>query len=298
MKIKILLLMLIATVHLFAVSQKSVEFYVKRYMEKKMHSKVEKIETLSSYEIGGTKGWKVYFLALNVKMKMGTVYRNKDIYQVVYNKGKKIAFSLKNKQGNEYSKVLKPHVAKSAYDAEHLLAGDANAKHKILIFSDPFCPLCQEIIPELISTVQSHPQTFALYSYHLPLVRIHPASEFVTKVMYLLQKERDIEGFKAMYHLLISEREKNAQKIFNAIEQKIGKKFTLSDVNTKEITKAFNLDKKLKKRLMVTGTPTIFIDGVWDASRLQYKKLIPKEVVQINQPVEKEEEKGFFSSLF
>ena len=120
MKLKIILLIVLATLQLSAVSQKSVEFYVKQYMEKKTHSTVEKIETLSTYPIEGTQGWNVYFLSLKLNIKMGKVYRPKMVYQTVFGKDKKIAFSLKDKDGKEYSKILKPHVPQSAYNKEHL----------------------------------------------------------------------------------------------------------------------------------------------------------------------------------
>ena len=294
MKLKVLLLIILISSQVFAISQKDVEFYVKKYMEKKMHSPVEKIETLSTYEVQGTKGWQVYFLALKVKVKMGKVYRIRDVSQVVFTKGKKIAFSLKDKKGQEYSKILKPLVPQSAYLKSHLLAGDENALHKIVFISDPFCPFCQEIIPPLIETAQKYPNVFALYSYQLPLLRIHPASRVVTKVMVLLHEEGKVEDYKKMYHLLVSERERNDHVILKAIEKKIGRKFTLRDIANPKIQKVLDFDMAMKKRLMVTGTPTIFIDGFWDPSRMAYKRYIPK-VVKVE---EKEEEKGFFSSIF
>ena len=60
-------------------------------------------------------------------------------------------------------------------------------------------------------------------------------------------------------------------------EKKTGTKFTVEEIYTKEINEAFAFDMAMKKRLMVTGTPTIFIDGMWDSSRFLYKKFIPKK---------------------
>ena len=296
MKIKVLALILLATVQLFALSQKQVESSVKNYIEKKTHSKVEKINTVSTYEIGGTDGWHVHFLSLDIKMKMGKVYRKRHLSQVVFTKGTKLAFSLKDKKGQEYSKILKPMVPKSAYNKRHLLAGNANAQHKILLISDPFCPFCQEIVPPLITAVQKHPNLFALYSYQLPLVRIHPASKVVTKVMVLLHDEGKVEDYKKMYHLLVSEKERKESVILEAIEKKIGRKFTHKDLMNPKIKKTLAFDLAMKKRLFVTGTPTIFIDGIWDPTRMAYKKYIKN--AKKRKVTEKEEEKGFFASLF
>jgi len=277
MRIKILFLILLATVQLSAISQKSVEYYVKKYMETKMHSPVEKIETLSSYPIQGTNGWTVYFLSLDVKVKMGKVYRKKNVAQVVFGKGKKIAFSLKDNNGKNYAKLLKPLVPANAYDDAHLLVGNSNAPHKILVFSDPFCPYCQEIIPELIDNVQKYPKTFALYYYHIPLLRIHPASDVTTKAMHIFHKQGKINELKALYHLLVSERERNSKVILKAIQNKTGIKLTEKEINSSEIKTALAFDQAMKKRLMVTGTPTIFIDNIWDPTRMAYKNYLPKK---------------------
>lgn len=274
MKIKILLLMVMATAQLLAVSQKSVEFYVKKYIEQKTKSHVAGIETLSNYTVEGTNGWKVYFLTLDVKMKIGKEYLNKKVNKIAFTKGSKITFSLKDSNGKDYAKNLKPKVPQSAYDSKHLLVGNADAEHKILVMSDPFCPYCQEIVPKLIEAVQENPKTFALYYYHLPLLRIHPASDITTKAMHVFHERGEVKKLKQCYHLLVSEREKNPEVVLNEIASKTGVKFTQKELNKPEILEAFAFDKAMKKSLMITGTPTIFIDGIWDPTRFKYKEYI------------------------
>jgi len=276
MKIRIVFVMLFLTAQLFAVSQKSVEFYVKKYIEKKTNSPVKHIETTSSYIIDGTNGWRVYFLSLDIEAKIDKKLVNQKVTQVVFNKGSKVAFALKDNKGNDYSKILKPKVPAIAYDKAHLLVGNENAKHKVLVMSDPFCPFCQEIVPKLIETVEKNPQTFALYYYHLPLLKIHPASEITTKVMHLFQERGELENLKKCYHLLVSEREKNPKVVLKAIKDRTGVSFTEKELSTPQIDNAFVFDKEMKKRLMVTGTPTIFIDGLWDPTRFKYKEYVGK----------------------
>jgi len=277
MRIKMLLLMVLATAQLMAVSQKSVELHIKKHIEKKTNSPVQSVETISSYIIEGTNGWRVYFLSLDVKIKMGKEVVEKKVNQVVFNKGGKITFSLKDNKGKDYAKILKPKVPMHAYDKKHLLAGNANAKHKILVMSDPFCPYCQEIVPKLIENVQSHPETFALYYYHLPLLRIHPASDMTTKAMHVFQERGQIRKLKQCYRLLVNEKERNPEVVLNAISKKTGVKFTQKELNTLEIQDALAFDSAMKKRLMITGTPTIFIDGIWDPTRMKYKEFLPKK---------------------
>lgn len=277
MRIKVLLLMILATAQLLAVSQKSIEHYVKQYIEKKTHSPVQSVKTLSSYPIEGTGGWKVYFLTMDVKIKMDNVESIRTVNKVVFNKGGKIAFSLKDKQGKDYAKILKPKVPEIAYDKKHLLVGNPNAKHKILLMSDPFCPFCQEIVPPLIDTVQANPNTFALYYYHLPLLRIHPAADLTTRAMHVFHERGEVKKLKDSYHLLVSEKEKSPKVILKAIQEKTGAKFTEEELYTPAINRAIRFDIDMKKRLMVTGTPTIFIDGTWDPTRFKYKQYLPQK---------------------
>ena len=231
MRIKVLLLLVLATVQLMSVSQKSLEVYMKKYIEKKTNSPVENVETLSSYVIDGTNGWKVYFLSLDVKIKMGKEFVKKKLNQVVFNKGGKITFALKDNKGKDYAKILKPKVPMIAYDKQHHLAGNLDATHKILVMSDPFCPYCQEIVPKLIETVQQNPKLFVLYYYHLPLLRIHPASDITTKAMHLFQERGQIRKLKQCYHLLVSEKEKNPKVVISAIAKKTGVHFMLKELN-------------------------------------------------------------------
>jgi len=274
MKIQIVFLILLATLNLNAVDASGIQHYVKKYMETKMKSPVDKIEVISNYEVAGTGGWEVYFLSLKVNIKMGEEYRKRTVPQVVFTKGNKITFSLKDGAGKNYAKTLKPKVPSDAYDSAHLLVGDPNATHKILVMSDPFCPYCQEIVPKLIDAVKANPKMFALYYYHLPLLRIHPASDITTKAMHIFHKRGEIENLKSLYHLLVDPKEKDENKILKAIKDKTGVMFTSSELNTAEIEEALAFDKAMKKRLSVTGTPTIFIDGLWDPTRVAYKQYV------------------------
>jgi len=274
MKRRILFIIALLTFQLHALNQEGVHHYVRQHIEKKTKSPVTNIKTISTYPIKGANGWEVYFLSLKVNVQTGRTTKKRTIPQIVFTKGNKLAFSLKDKSGQDYNKILKPKVPIEAYDEEHLLVGNKNAKHKILILSDPFCPYCQEITPQLIDDVKANPNIFALYYYHLPLLRIHPASDTATRAMLIFQKRGDIKHLKDMYHLVVNPREINAGVVLKAIKEKTGVQIKRVEIYSSEINQALATDKALKKRLMVTGTPTIFIDGDWDPTRMAYKNYL------------------------
>lgn len=273
-KIKIFLVTILFTLQTHAVSDAGVRHYVKQYLENKTKSPINKIETISHYVVDDTNGWEVYFLSLTMNINTEQGYQERKVPQVVFTKGNKISFSLKDEDDQGYENLLKPKVPKEAYDDAHFLVGSKKAPHKILVISDPFCPFCQELIPEMIEMVQDNPKVFGLYYYHLPLLRIHPASDVTTRAMHIFHQRGDVRNLKLLYHLLIDPRQTDERVILKAIKDKTGVTFTQKQIHARDIQKALDFDLDMKERLMVTGTPTIFIDDVWDPTRFRYKKYI------------------------
>ena len=271
-----LIILILLTFNLNAMSEIEVKQYMKNYIETKMHSPVKKVEVISHYQIDEVPNWEVYFLSMKIDITIDGKTKTSTVPQTVFTSGDRITFKLMKKGVNgkknvNYATLLKPKVPKSAYDDAHFLIGNKNAPHKILIFSDPFCPYCQEKVPEVIRVVKANPKTYALYYYHLPLLKIHPASDLTTKAMHIFHKKGDIDNMLKLYDLFVEATEKDPKEIIKAIKEKTGVKFTLKQLSTKAVKKAIKTDLKMRKRLQVTTTPTIFIDGVWDRKREKYK---------------------------
>jgi len=283
MKLKILLLgLVVLTLNLSAANEEYIKNYVKQYIEKQTHTPVKSIDVVSSYPLDEVKGWEVYFLTMKVNVDFGGKRQDMRVNKTVFSNGKKITFRLikKGKYGKEdkdYSKLLKPKVPSYAYDDEHLLIGSKDAPHKILLFSDPFCPFCREKFPEIYNVVKKNPDIYGLYYYHLPLLKIHPAADLTTKAMHLFQKRGEIDKMMDLYDLFLEPTETDPQEIINAIKEKTGVTFTLDQLNATEVKEAIRRDLAMKRRLMVTGTPTIFIDGKWDPTRKRYKEYAVKK---------------------
>jgi len=283
MKLKTMIFLIImGLTKTYAMSGSDVTNYMKRYVEKKTGAQVENIDIVSSYPIEDAHGWNVYFLSIKAKVKLGDKYQETIIPQTVFAKGNRITLKLMKKgklnsdgtrqKGKNYAKILKPKVPDEAYNEEHFLTGNINAPHKMLLFTDPFCPYCREKIKEIMAVVNHNSEQYALYYYHFPLVKIHPASDVTTRAMHILQKRGDLTDMLKLYHLPIEATETDTDKILEAIKTKTGVTITKQEINSPETKEAITFDKSMGRRLQVTSTPTIFIDGQWDSTRKAYKQ--------------------------
>jgi protein-disulfide isomerase len=178
------------------------------------------------------------------------------------------------KTGNDYRDEIKPSVPQSYYDDAHMMFGNKDAAHKVLIFSDPQCPFCQEIVPEIFKASKENPEKIAVYYYHLPLLRIHPVSGVLTRVMHVAQHEGKMDVVEKIYSLKIDPRETDMKKILAAVKSHTGYSVTAAQIEAKEVKAAMNADELAASKMMVSGTPTIYVDGQWDKMRDGYKKLI------------------------
>jgi len=270
---KLLTSTLIATIALSAsatVESKTLLQYIKRSVVKNPQVEVKGIKILEKRTRKDLPGWDIYLTSMQLK------YRKKEIDapEMIFVKDGLATSHLVNlKTGRDYRDEIKPTVPESLYDDAHLLFGNKDAKHKIIIFSDPQCPFCQEVVPEIFEAAKKNPSLMAVYYYHLPLMRIHPVSGTLTRIMHVAQTEGKKGVVEKMYTLKISPRETNMKKIISAVKKHTGYEISAEKIKSKEVTKAMEKDEKAAGRMMVSGTPTVYIDGQWDKMRNGYKKL-------------------------
>jgi len=273
---KLLSATLIATITLSAnelPTQKDIIKFVKRSIIRNPRVKIKKIDIVESRVDKRIPDWTVLFTTMNIS------FQNKDINAplVLFANDHLITTELYDyKTKTTYSKILKPTLPEDIYNDAHLLMGNKDAKHKIVVFSDPQCPFCQDVMPDIFKAVQEHPDTFALYYYHLPLKRLHPVSETLTKVMHVAQNQGKIDMVTKMYDLKINIRETDEDKILKKIEKQFGYKLTKEQINKKEVKDALKADEDMAARMMISGTPTVYLDGKWDKLRDGYEKYIKK----------------------
>jgi len=272
---KLLMSTIAATVALSAnVSDKELIKYFKKFIVKNPSVKVTGVEVLDIRKIPEHPGWEAYLT--NMKLQ----FKEKDVSapQVVFVNGSLFTpMLIDSKRGINYAKELKPKVPVSIYDDAHLLFGNKDAKHKIVVFSDPQCPFCMDTVPGIMKAAREHPETFALYYYHLPLMRIHPVSGILVRVMHVAQEKGRSDVVEKLYALKINARETNVDKVLAAVKKQTGFEVSKADIEKPEVKKAIKHDEDAAAKMMVSGTPTVYLDGEWDKGREKYKSFLPKQ---------------------
>jgi protein-disulfide isomerase len=129
-------------------------------------------------------------------------------------------------------------------------------------------------VPEIFKAAKENPTKLVVYYYHLPLLRIHPVSGVLTKVMHLAQEEGKIDVIEKIYSLKIDPRETNATKILEAVKKHANYSVTEAQINDIKVKDALKADELDAGKMMVSGTPTVYVDGEWDKMRDGYKKFI------------------------
>ncbi len=271
---KLLMSTVVATVALSANAQpdsKTLLKYIKKSVVKNPQVKVNGVSVIESKTHKDLPGWTILLTTMQLE------YQGKDINapETMFIKDGLVTGSLVDlKTGDNYRDNIKPSVPESMYDDAHLMFGNKDAKHKVIIFSDPQCPFCQDIVPAIFKASRENPTKMAVYYYHLPLLRIHPVSDVLTRIMHVAQHEGKLDVVEKIYSLKIDPKETDMTKILAAVKSHAGYSVSAEKVNAKEVKEAMKADEKAAGSMMVSGTPTIYIDGEWDKMRDGYKALI------------------------
>jgi len=278
---KLLSLAVVTTLTISAgTSDSEIKDYVKKFMIHNKQVKVSSVDIIAKQTLDEPKGWDVFFLNIHANVqKAPTIFDKVTVPETLFAKDGYMVPTLINLEtGEDLKMVLKPNLKDEVYNDKHLILGDKDAKHKLVIFTDPMCPFCQEKVPEVYNVVKAHPKTFALYYYHFPLTRIHPVSDILTRAMVVMSSRGKSDKILDVYKLKnIKPRDTNATKVLGEIKKELGIDISEKDINAPEVSKEITFDRDMAIKSIVSGTPTLYIDGKWDPSRNEYKKLIPKK---------------------
>lgn len=221
------------------------------------------------------KNWYGYILDVQAEVKASKdstkVISVKDI---VFSNGKYVSLDLQDiKTGKSLKSLVTPTLSDNYYKKEKLIAGNHNAKNKVVIFSDPLCPFCMDYVPDVINYVNKNNSNIALYYYHFPLLRIHPAAGPLSKIMEVAKhkniKDLELKVYSIDWDKYFDSKSTNINKILEAFNKELKTNITLEQLRKANIQKDINMGENV----MVQGTPTIFVNGIKDTTREKYKTL-------------------------
>ncbi|MFW2604405.1 DsbA family protein [Aliarcobacter butzleri] len=269
---KILSLSVILSASLFANDSTVVDFEKKRVAQNpNVKVKDVKVNTKKDLPLAG---WNGYILDVEAIVQEKSL----KVKDILFSNGDYIALDLIDaKTGKSLKDLVTPNLTSNYYDKTKLIAGNHNAKDKIVVFSDPLCPFCMEYIPEVINYVNKNSNSIALYYYAFPLVQIHPASEALSKIIEVAKnkgvKDIELKAYKTDWETYFSPKENDEKKILEAFNKELKTNIKLEEIASKDINEKLSKDMSMGEEVMVTGTPTIFVNGVKDTTRELYKAL-------------------------
>lgn len=254
--------------------EKNLIDYVKRAINVNKDFKLKEIRVRQSKTLEKLPEWKVYFLDIDLAMtkKKGEIMT---VHDKIFSNGTFIVRDFIN-MINKAS--LKDKIAAdlddSFYKADHLLYGNANAENKIVAFSDPICPFCQTYMPKLLKAAKEHPDKIALYYYHFPLTMLHKEAPTVIKAILVAEEHGVKNVVEKVYAAKFAMDTDDDKKILAEFNKAVGTHITQADIVGQGILAHYSADIEAAGKMMLSGTPTIYVNGKKDFSRNKYKEMI------------------------
>jgi len=232
------------------------------------------VEIVNKIPLSDPKGWEAYVIKLSGKAKTQGQVRPISQRSVYFVSGNIITQELFNmKTGTRLNDELAPVFKDAYYSKENLIYGNADAAHKVAIFSDPLCPFCRSFVPGAIEYMKKQPKDFAVYYYHFPLPSLHPAAVALTKAAIAAEHQGRKDIVLSMYKVTIDAGVTDEIKILKAFNETLNTNIKVTDIHTKAVEDQFKHDQEVAMHLMVNGTPTVFFDGKKDSSKVKYKQV-------------------------
>ncbi len=270
---KILPITVLLSGMLYAASndQNIVDFEKKRISQNpNVQVKDIKIETKKELPLAG---WSGYILNVQADVQ-GKNINAKDI---LFSDGKYIALELIDSQtGKSLKDLITPNLTEKYYDKAKLIAGNHNAKDKLVIFSDPLCPFCKDYVPDVIKYVNKNSDSIALYYYNFPLT-IHPAATPLSKLVEIAKhkgiKDVELKTYETNWEPYFDVKTTDEKKILEAFNKEFNTSIKQEELSDKNLDSLIQKDITMGDDVMVSGTPTIFVNGVKDNSKQKYETL-------------------------
>lgn len=272
--LKLLVATLLLSSVLGANQNKIVEEYLEELFDNNPNITSLKVKVVDNLDVESMKGWEAVVINVTGVLKQNNTSRNIKQKMVWFTDGVVITKDLTNMKTSESLRdLLNPEFKQSFYKKENLIYGNEDAKHKVVLFSDPLCPFCRNFVPSAINYMKRKPNKFAVYYFHFPLPSIHPASIELSQAAIAAELKGHKNVVLNMYKVEIDPKERDVNKILKAFNKTMKTDIKPADLRTKEVMEGFASDMEIADNLMVQGTPTVFLDGKLDRTKKKYQKV-------------------------
>lgn len=268
-KIAFLLSIAVAT---FAATDTEIETYVANAIKGNKSVTVKSVKVSGREAVEGMNGWESVKVIIDVNIDKGNGQQPQNLKtsDMFFVKGDFLATDLINLKKNKTLKELcRPKVTAEYYDSEHLVAGNKDAKQKIVIFSDPLCPFCRDLVPDIINAAVKNPNKIAVYHYSYPLLTIHSSSEKIIKAEISIRGKikNKAEFLTKLYKTEVEPNEQDNDKIIAKLNSELDVSIKKSEATSKETIKEYDAELEKAHKMMIKGTPSIFINGEIDTDK-------------------------------
>ena len=269
---KILSISILIASSLYASNDESIVVFEKKRISQNPNVEVKSIKINTKKELP-LNGWYGYILDVEANVQ-GKSINAKDI---LFSDGKYISLELIDSEtGKSLKDLVTPNLTDNFHDKSKLIAGNHNAKDKIVIFSDPLCPFCKDYVPDVIKYVNKNKDSIALYYYNFPL-SIHPAATPLSKLIEVAKhkgvKDVELRAYEIDWEPYFDVKTTDEKKILEAFNKEFKINIKVEEISTNEIKALIEKDITMGEEVMVAGTPTIFVNKVKDSTKLKYETL-------------------------
>jgi thiol:disulfide interchange protein DsbC len=269
---KILSISILIASSLYASNDESIVDFEKKRISQNPNVEVKSIKINTKKELP-LNGWYGYILDVEANVQ-GKSINAKDI---LFSDGKYISLELIDSEtGKSLKDLVTPNLTDNFHDKSKLIAGNHNAKDKIVIFSDPLCPFCKDYVPDVIKYVNKNKDSIALYYYNFPL-SIHPAATPLSKLIEVAKhkgiKDAELKAYEIDWEPYFDVKTTDEKKILEAFNKEFKTNIKVEEISTNEIKALIEKDITMGEEVMVAGTPTIFVNKVKDSTKLKYETL-------------------------
>lgn len=218
-------------------------------------------------------GWYGYIIDVKANIQGKDI----DAKDIIFSDGKYISLELIDSEtGKSLKDLVTPNLTDNYHDKAKLIAGNANAKDKIVVFSDPLCPFCKDYLPDVIKYVNKNSDSIALYYYNFPL-SIHPAATPLSKLVEIAKhkglKDVELKVYEIDWEPYFDVKTTDEKKILEAFNKEFKTNIKIEELSDNKINELITKDIKMGEEVMVQGTPTIFVNKVKDSTRQKYETL-------------------------